>query len=135
MHRVLVVEDAAPMSATAVVLEQRLGRDFAGSAASGAGLIVAIDTASTLEGALQHLQAQPDAIVLDARTLLLGELAHLVRAARSLSKPVLVLLISDATDDSLASIAWSVGANDWLTRPFSVEHIAQRVAEWFKKMK
>lgn len=132
MHRVLLVEDAAPRSATEMMLERRLGRGWPGS---GAGLIVAIDTAHTMEEALAFLHAQPDALVIDVDAMLTGEIAHLVRAVRSLPKMAYVLLTGSSGDNSLAAMAMLVDANDWLVRPFSVEHIAGRVAEWFRKMK
>ncbi|GAA2494583.1 response regulator transcription factor [Winogradskya humida] len=112
VHKVLVVEDERAI-ADAVVARLR---------AEGFMVEVAVDGPGAVEAARR---VQPDAIVLDV--MLPGfdglEVCRRVQAERPV--PVLMLTARDDETDLLVGLA--VGADDYLTKPFSMRELTARV--------
>ena len=111
-HRVLVVEDE-PIIAEAVASRLRAEGFEVDLAYDGPG---AVDAAARL---------QPDLIVLDV--MLPGfdglEVCRRVQAAR----PVPVLMLTARDDETDLLIGLAVGADDYLTKPFSMRELVARV--------
>ncbi len=111
-RRVLVVDDELTI-ATSVAARLR---------AEGFEVHLAHDGPSAVDSAARH---QPDLVVLDV--MLPGydglEVCRRIQAKRSV--PVLMLTARDAETDLLVGLA--VGADDYLTKPFSIRELAARV--------
>ena len=111
-HRLLVVEDE-PIIAEAVASRLR---------AESFEVDLAYDGPSAVDAAAQ---LQPDLIVLDVMLPSLDglEVCRRVQAARPV--PVLMLTARDDETDLLVGLA--VGADDYLTKPFSMRELVARV--------
>jgi DNA-binding response OmpR family regulator len=111
-RRILVVEDEGTI-AEAVAARLR---------AEGFAVQIAVDGPAAIEAVRREL---PDAIVLDV--MLPGfdglEVCRRVQAERRI--PVLMLTARDDETDLLVGLA--VGADDYLTKPFSMRELAARV--------
>jgi two-component system KDP operon response regulator KdpE len=111
--RILVVDDEPPIQRT-------LRRNLM---ASGYEVLIAENGAQALEIALQH---QPDLILLDL--YMPGDIAGLdvcVRVREVSRVPIIVL--SAANEEKLKVRALDLGADDYLTKPFSQEELQARV--------
>ena len=111
-RRVLVVEDE-PTIAESVATRLRAEGFAVDLAADGPGAVAAAE------------RTRPDALVLDV--MLPGfdglEVCRRVQAARPV--PILMLTARDDENDMLVGLA--VGADDYLTKPFSMRELAARV--------
>ncbi|MFC4942241.1 response regulator transcription factor [Pseudonocardia sp. GCM10023141] len=116
-RRVLVVDDE-PTIATSVAARLQ---------AEGYAVDVALDGPSAME---RFAAGRPDLVVLDV--MLPGfdglEVCRRIQAIRSV--PVLMLTARDAETDLLVGLA--VGADDYLTKPFSIRELAARVHALFR---
>jgi two-component system KDP operon response regulator KdpE len=111
--RILVVDDEPPIQRT-------LRRNLM---ASGYEVLIAENGAQALEIALQH---QPDLILLDL--YMPGDISGLdvcVRVREVSRVPIIVL--SAANEEKLKVRALDLGADDYLTKPFSQEELQARV--------
>jgi len=86
-----------------------------------------VDVAADGREALAKVQAdRPDLLVLDVMMPGLDGLTVLRRLrANALDVPVLLLTARDATEDKVAAL--NVGADDYITKPFSLEEVIARV--------
>ncbi len=110
--RVLVVDDEPPIRA---VVRGFLERD-------GLEVVEAADGPSAVEAARS---AQPDVIVLDV--MLPGfDGLEVLRQVRAFSDPMVVLLTA-RTDEVDRIVGLRVGADDYVTKPFSAAELAARV--------
>jgi DNA-binding response OmpR family regulator len=118
-RRVLVVDDE-PTIAASVAARLR---------AEGFTVDVAHDGPSAIAS---FLADEPDLVVLDV--MLPGfdglEVCRRIQAVRSV--PVLMLTARDAETDLLVGLA--VGADDYLTKPFSIRELAARVHVLFRRV-
>jgi DNA-binding response OmpR family regulator len=119
-HRRVLVVDDEPTIAASVAARLR---------AEGFTVDVAHDGPSAMES---FLAGEPDLVVLDV--MLPGfdglEVCRRIQAVRSV--PVLMLTARDAETDLLVGLA--VGADDYLTKPFSIRELAARVHVLFRRV-
>jgi DNA-binding response OmpR family regulator len=119
-HRRVLVVDDEPTIAASVAARLR---------AEGFTVDVAHDGPSAMTSFLAN---EPDLVVLDV--MLPGfdglEVCRRIQAVRSV--PVLMLTARDAETDLLVGLA--VGADDYLTKPFSIRELAARVHVLFRRV-
>lgn len=119
-HRRVLVVDDEPTIAASVAARLR---------AEGFTVDVAHDGPSAMAS---FLADEPDLVVLDV--MLPGfdglEVCRRIQAVRSV--PVLMLTARDAETDLLVGLA--VGADDYLTKPFSIRELAARVHVLFRRV-
>ena len=111
-HRILVVEDDETI---AHAVAERLR-------SAGFDVDVAMDGPSGVEAAAQ---LRPDLVVLDLMLPGLDGLEVCRRIQRDIRVPVLMLTARDDESDVLVGLA--VGADDYLTKPFSPRELVARV--------
>jgi two-component system KDP operon response regulator KdpE len=112
MTRILVVDDEAQIR---TALERALG---------ARGYVV--DTAADGQEALDRAAAMPpDLLVLDLNMPVLGGLEVCRRIRAWSSVPILVLSVREDEPDKIAAL--DLGADDYLTKPFSVGELLARV--------
>ncbi len=78
-----------------------------------------------------HAQQQPDAIILDWMLPGLDGLSVLHQIRQLSATPVLMLTARDDEDDRVAGL--EVGADDYLTKPFSMRELIARVAALLRR--
>jgi DNA-binding response OmpR family regulator len=111
-HRILVIEDDETI---AHAVAERLR-------SAGFSVEVAVDGHSGVDAALRQ---QPDLVVLDLMLPGLDGLEVCRRIQRDSRVPVLILTARDDESDVLVGLA--VGADDYLTKPFSPRELVARI--------
>lgn len=120
-QKVLIVEDD---QALAEVLEYNLRQ-------AGYEVVVAKDGRQ----GLQQVEAwKPELILLDLMLPLIDgtELCRRVRS-RAESKETLILMLTAKAEESDQVLGFSLGADDYVTKPFSVKVLLERVAALFRR--
>lgn len=111
--RVLVVEDAPEYAQLVTAALKNDGHE--------------VSTASTIEAARQHLRSSPpDVVVLDL-TLPDGDGLDLSQEIRS-SCDAFILMLTGRDDEVDKLVGFRLGADDYMTKPFSPRELAARVA-------
>src|SRR5579863_10520440 len=110
-QKILVVEDDAKI---ARVLQLELGHE--GFAVEWCG-----DGATAIERALKG----PDLIILDLLLPRVDGLEVCRRVRKHSSVPIIILTAKDAVPDRITGL--DTGANDYLTKPFSIEELLARI--------
>lgn len=110
-QKILVVEDDANI---ARVLQLELQHE-------GFEVEVCGDGASAIERALK----QPDLIILDVLLPRIDGLEVCRRVRKHSSVPIIMLTAKDAVPDRITGL--DTGANDYLTKPFSIEELLARI--------
>ena len=118
-RRILVVEDEAPI---ADALDARLRSE-------GHEVMLAADGISGVE---QAERWQPDLVILDLMLPGLDGLEVCRRIQRDRHVPVLMLTARDDETDLVIGLA--VGADDYLTKPFSMRELVARVQALFRRI-
>lgn len=116
--RILVVDDEAEICA---VTKSFLSRKN-----------YAVATATDEAAALEALEKQrPDLVLLDVR---LGGVSgiELLRKIKEINKDAKVIMVTGAEDDQSMEQAYKLGADDYITKPFSCEALSRLVAEKLK---
>jgi len=111
-HRILVIEDDETI---AHAVAERLR-------SAGFSVEVAVDGHSGVDAAMRQ---QPDLVVLDLMLPGLDGLEVCRRIQRDSRVPVLILTARDDESDVLVGLA--VGADDYLTKPFSPRELVARI--------
>jgi len=113
--RILVVEDEPPL---AELLTYNLRREGYEVALAGDGR----------DGLAKARTALPDAIILDLMLPVLGglEVCRELRAGER-TRAIPVLILTAKSDESDQVVGFSLGADDYVTKPFSVKVLLQRV--------
>jgi len=110
-RKILVVEDDAKI---ARVLQLELEHE-------GFEIEICADGASAIERALKG----PDLIILDLLLPRIDGLEVCRRVRRHSSVPIIMLTAKDAVPDRITGL--DTGANDYLTKPFSIEELLARI--------
>ena len=110
--RILVVEDAAEYAQLITAALRKDGHE--------------VSTSTTLESARRHLRSfPPDVVVLDL-TLPDGDGLDLCQEIRS-STDAFVLMLTGRDDEIDKLLGFRLGADDYVTKPFSPRELAARV--------
>lgn len=116
--RVLVVDDDPAIVEMLVDLLERDGRFEVQTAATG------------FDAGLRTKEFRPDVIVLD---FLLPDIngSGVIRSIRAddETKDVRIIIVSGATDPKDVEALLSCGADDFLQKPFSIEHLVRRITD------
>lgn len=130
MPRVLVIEDddnARP--ALVLLLQRELACEIDAVASGGEALAAMLDHGyDVMITDVSMFRARPS-----WPTASLG-LADIIRAARSVNKGILVVLISGFAGRDLASIAWAVAAPVWLEKPVDAKRLADIIRDYLRKV-
>lgn len=120
-HRILVIEDERALSDVLVFNLEREGYECA----------VAFDGR---EGLTRALTAPPDLILLDVMLPLFDghEVCRRLRAdERTRTTPILMLTAKSEETDQV--VGFSLGADDYVTKPFSVKVLLQRIKSLLRR--
>jgi two-component system OmpR family response regulator len=118
--KILVVEDDLNLLAT---LRYNLRKE-------GYDVVTAADGAEALETARRE---KPDLLVLDVMLPKLSGL-EVCRILRS-EMPVPILMLTAKTDETDKIIGLGIGADDYMTKPFSVRELLARIAAMLRRVK
>ncbi len=118
MTKVLLVEDERDL-ARVIIRELE---------ASGYQMLHAVDGLAALE---KHAQEQPDLVILDWMLPRLDGLEVLRRLRQSAPTPVLMLTARSEETDRVVGL--EVGADDYLTKPFSMRELVARVRAMLRR--
>jgi two-component system OmpR family response regulator len=118
--KILVVEDDLNLLAT---LRYNLRKE-------GYDVVTAADGAEALETARRE---KPDLLVLDVMLPKLSGL-EVCRILRS-EMPVPILMLTAKTDETDKIIGLGIGADDYMTKPFSVRELLARLAAMLRRVK
>ena len=119
MATILLVEDAHDL---AQVVTRELG-------AAGYRVVLASDGAAGVE---LHAREQPDLVILDWMLPKMDGLEVLRRIRQSTGTPVLMLTARGEETDRV--IGLEVGADDYLTKPFSMRELVARVRAMLRRV-
>ena len=118
-RRVLVVEDEPVINGA---VTDRL-------AAAGYDVVRAFDGPGAIE---QFRTSEPDVVVLDV--MLPGLDGHEVCRRIQAVRPVPVLMLTAADDETDVLVGLAVGADDYLTKPFRMRELVARVAALLRRV-
>ena len=121
MAKILLVEDAADLA-------QVISREL-----EAAGYEVA-HAADGLAALVLHAQHQPDLIILDWMLPKLDGLEVLRQIRQSASGAVPVLMLTARDEEADRVIGLEVGADDYLTKPFSMRELLARVRALLRRI-
>jgi DNA-binding response OmpR family regulator len=111
--KILVVEDAAEFAQLITAAIRKDGHE--------------VSTASTIEAAREHLRSMPPDVVILDLTLPDGDGLDLCQEVRS-STDAFVLMLTGRDDEVDKLLGFRLGADDYMTKPFSPRELAARVA-------
>lgn len=111
--KILVVEDAAEYAQLVTAAMRKDGHE--------------VSTASTIEAAREHLRSMPPDVVILDLTLPDGDGLDLCQEVRS-STDAFVLMLTGRDDEVDKLLGFRLGADDYMTKPFSPRELAARVA-------
>lgn len=118
--KILVVEDDLNLLAT---LRYNLRKE-------GYDVVTAADGAEALEAARRE---KPDLLILDVMLPKLSGL-EVCRILRS-EMPVPILMLTAKTDETDKIIGLGIGADDYMTKPFSIRELTARIAAMLRRVK
>ncbi|HAS27780.1 MAG TPA: DNA-binding response regulator [Dehalococcoidia bacterium] len=118
--KILVVEDDLNLLAT---LRYNLRKE-------GYDVVTAADGAEALEVARRE---KPDLLILDVMLPKLNGL-EVCRILRS-ETPVPILMLTAKTDETDKVIGLGIGADDYMTKPFSIRELLARIAAMLRRIK
>ena len=111
--KILVVEDSAEYAQLVTAAMRKDGHE--------------VSTASTIEAARQHLRSTPPDVVILDLTMPDGDGLDLCQEVRS-STDAFVLMLTGRDDEIDKLLGFRLGADDYMTKPFSPRELAARVA-------
>ncbi|MDA2913217.1 response regulator [Acidobacteriia bacterium AH_259_A11_L15] len=89
-------------------------------------------TASDGEDALQQIAAQPPDLVLLDVMMPKADGFEVLRSLRETGSTVPVILLTARSQESAVVQGLQLGANDYITKPFSPVELLTRIAKWVK---
>ena len=116
-QRILVIDDDVVITK---MIESRLK-------ANGYEPIVSNDAAMGLEIAIKK---SPDLIILDVMMPIINgyNMCSLIRAEKR-SKSIPIIMLTSRSEDSDKAIGRQVGANAYITKPFNMDDLLQKIKE------